>query len=257
MLTAACESFLARLDQETVLGQTRIRRTGSSLEIRHIDDQETDASQLEQLSLAGLCEWVQTTQEGHYRPLKSAPTLRPGWRFTANSDEAFEAAFQQLYPGAIPDLHAILGGTATPTSYREYTDRQTGMYRIATKLDDDEVENVVKACCDPRFCLKERRWEISPDAACDAATDRIPCLEPCAILLELARKAVRIEQEAKLDSGFSKSELESIQTALHSASTQIVEREAEFGNARNPRRNALLKLKVDSLLTKLRDRPEP
>jgi hypothetical protein len=256
MLTTACKSFLSSLEEETVLGQAHIRRTGSALELRHVRDRDVDKSKLQTLSLQELCDWVQSTEEGHYRPLKSAPNLRPGWRFPAPNDKAFEAALQQLYPGAIPDLHASRETPGSTTCYRDYTNRQTGMYRVTAKLSDDEISSVIAACCDSRFCLKDRKWTINADEECESDSTSIPCLEPCAVLLELARKAMRIEQEAKLDAKFSKSELESIQAALETGTDQLVEREADFGDARNPRRNLLLKLKVDSLLTNIREQPE-
>jgi hypothetical protein len=97
-----------------------------------------------------------------------------------------------LYPGAVADWFATQAAQPPVTSYREFTSRQTGMYRITTHLDDAAVAAVIHACCHKDFCLKRRLWTVegaAPDAA--DAKSLIPCLEPCAILLEAARKAAR------------------------------------------------------------------
>jgi len=59
----------------------------------------------------------------------------------------------------------------------------------------NQVFSVVKACCHPRFCLKRRLWGLgSLESDTVQAKSIIPCLEPCALLLEFARTAARIEQ---------------------------------------------------------------
>ena len=107
-----------------------------------------------------------------------------------------EQALNQLYPGAIADWYAAQTQPVPVTNYREFTERQTGMYRIATLLDDQQAAAVIRAGCHRRCCLKRRHWLVAglePDPAAEKSL--IPCLEPCAVLLELARQAVRLEQE--------------------------------------------------------------
>jgi hypothetical protein len=139
---------------------------------------------------------VQFTAAGAFRPLKSAPNLRRGWRVSLADDDALELALNHLYPGAIADWFAASRNPPPITSYREFTARQTGMYRITTLLDDSVAGAAIRACCHPDFCLKQRLWSVGQLAA-DAASEKsiIPCLEPCAILLEFARKVARLEQE--------------------------------------------------------------
>jgi hypothetical protein len=72
------------------------------------------------------------------------------------------------------------------------------MYRITQMLDDAQAREVIRACCNAGCCLKRRLWTVeslAPDAP--AEKSEIPCWEPCAILLESARKAVRVEQAEK------------------------------------------------------------
>jgi hypothetical protein len=80
------------------------------------------------------------------------------------------------------------------TDYRAFTERQTGMYRITTKLSDSDVAGVIRACCAKESCLKRRLWTISGLETDSPETKSIiPCLEPCAMLLESARTAARLK----------------------------------------------------------------
>ena len=182
--------------------------------------------------------------------MKSAPTLRRGWRVVAAHDQEMEIALNYLYPGALADGHAAAGANPPVTHYREFTARQTGMYRITAMLDDAQAAAVIKACCDSRFCLKRRLWtvaELEGDSA--ESSSVIPCLEPCAVFLEFARKAARIEQEEKVTMSLGASELETLVAALESttATTKAVLREADFGEAGNGRRAQLLWEKLKAL----------
>jgi hypothetical protein len=72
------------------------------------------------------------------------------------------------------------------------------------KLSDEQARS--SACCES-VCLKRRLWSIAglaPDAS--DAKSAIPCLEPCAIMLEFARKAMRLEQEEKANLALGPSE---------------------------------------------------
>jgi hypothetical protein len=129
------------------------------------------------------------------------------------------------------------------------------MYRITQKLDDEQVADVIRACCAPNFCLKRRLWTVdglSADESGENAKSLIPCLEPCAILLELARKAMRIEQEEKADLRLASSDLESALRALEIALARrpAGSREADLTDPANPRRLALALAKLRKLLPK-------
>jgi hypothetical protein len=141
---------------------------------------------------------AQFTTGGAFRPLKAAPNLRRGWRASAADDDALELALNHLYPGAVADWFAARANPPPVTSYREFTARQTGMYRITTMLTDGVAAAAIRACCHADSCLKRRLWTVeglAPDAAEEKSA--IPCLESCAIMLEFARKVARLEQEEK------------------------------------------------------------
>jgi len=133
---------------------------------------------------------------GEFRPLKAAPTLQRGWRMQVANDAELELALSQLYPGAVADWFAARSANPPVTNYREFTHRQTGMYRITTMLSDAEAARVTSAGCAKGLCLKRRLWTVAglePDGAREKSL--IPCLEPCAVLMESARKAVRAAQQ--------------------------------------------------------------
>lgn len=246
----ALASFLARMREECVVAQALIRRAGNGFELRHRDDGGLPSEELRLLRIEELRELAQTTETGTYRPLKSAPTLRRGWRAVAAHDRELEIALNHLYPGALADGHAASGANPPVTHYREFTARQTGMYRITAMLDDAQAAAVIKACCDSRFCLKQRLWtvaELERDSV--ESSSVIPCLEPCAVFLEFARKAARIQQEEKVTVSLAASELETLVAVLENttATTAAVLREADFGEAANGRRAQLLLEKLKAL----------
>ena len=246
----ALATFLGQWRDELTLAQVLIRRAAAGYELRHVADREAAPESLSLLKCSELRALAQTTAEGAFRPLKSAPNLRAGWLAVPATDAELEAALQQLYPGALADWFAAQSSPPPVTDYRAFTGRQTGMYRITAMLDDAQAALAIGVCCDRRFCLKQRCWTIAglePDAVTEKSL--IPCLEPCAVLLEFARKAMRLEQEAKVRAELAPEELATLRAALEAAATHpATEREADFGNPLNPRRLELLRRKLEPLL---------
>ena len=246
----ALKSFVASFTSDLTFAQVFIVRRDAGYELRHVADRGADDAQLRCVPLAELRLLAQSTEAGAFRPLKSAPNLRRGWRMSIASDAELQIALDQLYPGAIADWHAAQSPVPPVTHFREFTNRQTGMYRIAQMLTDAQAALVIAAGCHKNFCLKQRLWTVAnfpPDQREEKSL--IPCLEPCAVLLEFARKVMRIEQEAKLTLALAPAELDTISAALeHIARHTIVEvREGDFNAAANPRRAQLLLAKLRAL----------
>lgn len=244
----ALAAFCAALGSELGLAQVRVRRLSSGFELRHASDQSAAVESLRQVPINELRALANHTATGEFRPIKAAPNLRAGWLCRVASEAELELALDQLYPGAIADWFAAQQAAPPVTHYREFTKRQTGMYRITTMLTDPQAAQVIRACCDVRFCLKRRLWTVdglAPDAA--TAKSLIPCLEPCAVMLEFARKAVRIEQEEEKPTlTLAPSEVASLLAALDAALAHppAGQREADFAAADNPRRLQLLREKL-------------
>jgi hypothetical protein len=248
-LNPALHQFADQLGDAFVLAQVLVSRHGPAFELRHVDDKGKDASQLRDLKPEALRTLAQFTADGEFRPLKSAPNLASGWRAAAADVEELGFALERLYPGAIADWFAASAPVPPVTHYREFTARQTGMYRLTTKLDDAQAARVAGACCEARFCLKRRLWTVpglGPDEA--GAKSLIPCLEPCAVLLEFARKAVRLEQEDKMHLELSAGEVATLQETVRLAlGAKPAGREADFTQPANPRRIRWLLSKLGSL----------
>ncbi|HZV33706.1 MAG TPA: DR2241 family protein [Verrucomicrobiae bacterium] len=194
----ALQHFVAQIGNELVIAQVLIARQGAGYELRHIEDRELAANSLRSVKPEDARALAQFTASGKFRPLKSAPTLQRGWRIAAAKDNELETALARLYPGAIADWHAAQSASPPVTHYRDYVNRQSGMYRITAMLTDAQAAEVARTVCDAKNCLKRRLWTVgglAPDVAENKSI--IPCLEPCAVLMEAARKAFRDAQEEK------------------------------------------------------------
>jgi hypothetical protein len=223
-MNIALTAFLASFEPETIFGQLLIRRAGSGFELRHAVDAGARPESLKLLDVHELRALAQFTVTGLFRPLKSAPNLRCGWRCLAVGESELEQALNHLYPGTVADWFAVRSGAPPITSYRQFTARQTGMYRITTLLSDGIAAAAIRACCHSDFCLKRRLWSVeglAPDAMEEKSA--IPCLEPCAVLLEFARKVARLEQEGA-------------GAVPPLAQPDPTVAETDFDSARNPRR---------------------
>jgi sirohydrochlorin cobaltochelatase len=193
----ALKAFVGQMGNEILLAQVIIRRGSPGYELRQVEERDFPLERLRLVRPAEARLLAQFTAAGEFRPLKAAPTLANGWRIKASNDTDLELALNGLYPGALADWHAAQSPKPPLTDYRVFAGRQSGMYRITVKLTDAQAADVISRCCDAAHCLKRRLWTVAglePDKA--GQKSLIPCLEPCAVLLELARKAARTGQEA-------------------------------------------------------------
>jgi len=248
----ALAHFLKTLSEELIWGQVLIRRAVSGFELRHSKDRNAESAQLKTMSPPQLHELALYNSLGQFRPLKSAPDLRTGWTVQCRSEEDLGFALNRLYPNSIVDWYSATVASAPVTHYREFTNRQAGMYRITQMLDDEQAGNVIRAACHQNFCLKRRLWTVQ-GLPVDGAQGKsaIPCLEPCAILLELARKTMRSEQEEKLTLQLSRSDLETLLSSAKEVSNASLTPAGEIGEAGNPRRVQLVLEKLRSKVGQL------
>ncbi len=140
---------------------------------------------------------------GKFRPLKTAPNLRHGWRLELSNLAEVLLALDFLYPAAAGTAR-ILAESALPVfPLRSTLDRQTGMYAVTKKITDEQAAEVIKTICDPeKGCLRRILWPISPETpsprqqeSADIATQgqEIPllCAEACNLFVAAARGAVK------------------------------------------------------------------
>lgn len=241
----ALEAFVAHLAPELVFGEVLLQVRPEGYDLRHVADRSApDLRDVPINELRALADFTKTRQ---FRPLKSAPTLQQGWRCVAHSQAELDEALQRLYPGGVADWFAANQLHPPAVDYRDYTGRQTGMYRVTTLLTDEQVMQVARAGCHPKFCLKRRLWKVKglpPEEV--AGKSLLACLEPCPVLLEFARTAARLEQREKKPLPLTAEELASLVTALQQALAvmKVDRREADFSAADNPRRLQLLLEKI-------------
>ena len=228
-----------------------LRRIDGGFRLTHLEDR--DATNLRELKATELRDLAQFSATKQFRPLKSAPTLQRGWVYLARNTSELEFALECFYPGAVADWFAVKQPDPPITHYRDFTTRQTGMYRVTAMLTDEQAAQVAQAGCHRHFCLKQRLWTVhglAPESADQKSA--IPCLEPCAVLLEFARTAARLEQREKRTLALSAEEWETCVRALeHSIrGTGETVREADFAAVENPRRGQLLLEKLKSVMVK-------
>ena len=148
---------------------------------------------------------------GAYRPLKTAPNLRHGWSLTLVDARAVRVALDLFYPGRLPAYVAWRRGALQTTPLRSTLARQTGMYRVAANITDDQADELVADFCrSDGGCLRAIQWardargtaasSLLPAQKFDPAHDQtgrgeqvIPmlCQEPCNLLVAAARKVVK------------------------------------------------------------------
>lgn len=153
---------------------------------------------------------------GAYRPLKTAPNLRRGWRLVvADLDEA-RLALDLFYPGRAAAFRVRKMGELRTTALRVTLARQSGMYRVAAKISDQRANEVVAHVCrSDGGCLRTILWrrdsmgtpasEYLPASKFDPGFDQtgraeaalpLLCQEACNLLVGELRNAVKSAREA-------------------------------------------------------------
>jgi sirohydrochlorin cobaltochelatase len=97
---------------------------------------------------------------GKYRPLKTAPNLRRGWRLELATAEDLRRALDYFYPGRLAVFAASKSGQLKTTPLRDALDRQSGMYRLAAKISDPQIDDLVANFCrSDAGCLRTILWK--------------------------------------------------------------------------------------------------
>ncbi len=160
--------------RELLIGQIRVTRLDDGHELRHRDDADRPPERLaahhdaEDAAALALYD-----DAGAYRPLKTAPNLRHGWRLVLPDARALRLALDLFYPARMGAWGRFQEGTLAVTPLRATLDRQTGMYRVAGKLTDEQADALVgRFCRSDGGCLRTILWPR--DAAGRAASTRLP-----------------------------------------------------------------------------------
>jgi sirohydrochlorin cobaltochelatase len=209
------KALAAALSDQSRFGQIFLQRTGSGgFVLRHRDDENAHGLKIFRKPEDAL-EIARYDDAGMYRPLKTAPNLRHGWRLELGDLGELRRALDYFYPGRLAMLAAWTENRLSTTPLRETLDRQSGMYRIAAKIPDEQVDHVVgNFCRSDGGCLRTILWKRDADGAIpstrlppekfDPAHDQtgrgentIPllCQEACNLLVAECRKVVKGEAD--------------------------------------------------------------
>jgi sirohydrochlorin cobaltochelatase len=171
----------------------RFRNAEDALEIAHFDD------------------------TGNYRPLKTAPNLRHGWQLELTGEENLRRALDYFYPGRLAMIAARAENRLKNTALRETLGRQSGMYRVAATISDQQLDDLIgNFCRSDGGCLRTIFWKrdvagtvpstrlpaekFDPDFDQASATGAIShgsmnlpllCQEACNLLVAECRKVVK------------------------------------------------------------------
>lgn len=111
--------------------------------------------------------------KGDYRPLKTAPNLRRGWRIELSTFEELCSALDQFYPGRLGVFASWKADRLQTTPLRHTLDRQSGIYRVAAQISDDQINDVVADFCrSDGGCLRTILWKR--DAGGTVASTKLP-----------------------------------------------------------------------------------
>ncbi len=201
------------------------KREGAGFVLSHRDDASLDQLQTYQ-DAENAIEIAKYDDAGNYRPLKTAPNLRHGWRLEFATVEELRRALDYFYPSRLAVFAAWKSGYLKTTAFRETLDRQSGMYRVAAKISDPQINDLVADFCrSDSGCLRTILWKRDRNgviastklpkekfdslydqvmAACsrrpagdahashsEATTVPLFCQEPCNLLIAECRKVVK------------------------------------------------------------------
>ena len=148
---------------------------------------------------------------GNYRPLKTAPNLRRGWELKLTNVTELRLALELFYPGRLAAFLAFERNELVTTPLRDTLERQTGMYRIAAQINEEQADELVgRFCRSDGGCLRTILWRR--DRAGTTPSTRLPpekfdpghdqtgraepavpllCQEACNLLVAEARNVVQ------------------------------------------------------------------
>jgi sirohydrochlorin cobaltochelatase len=209
------ESLLA--EKTSRIGQLEISACAGGFIVCHRDDVGRDDVVLS--GIGDAFEIARFDDSGNYRPLKTAPNLRHGWKIFLSNAADLQQAIDAIYPGRFAILRALESGGLVTTSLRETLNRQSGMYRVAAKISDQQIDELVgNFCRSDGGCLRTILWKRDdkgavpstklPSEKFDPAHDQmakgekcIPllCQEACNLLVAACRDKVKGTSSAGRD----------------------------------------------------------
>ena len=152
--------FKSALAPPFYFGQILVqKRNDAGFLLSHLDDESLDQLQMYR-DAEDAVEIAKYDDAGNYRPLKTAPNLRHGWRLELATDEELQRSLDYFYPGRLAVFAAWQSAYLKTTPLRETLDRQSGMYRVAAKVSDQQINDLVADFCrSDSGCLRTILWK--------------------------------------------------------------------------------------------------
>jgi sirohydrochlorin cobaltochelatase len=149
----------AALSDRCYFGQILIQKTNDGFVLSHREDDTRNDLQTCRNAEEAI-EIAKYDDAGNYRPLKTAPNLRHGWRLRLQTLEELRRALDYFYPGRLAVFAGWKTGQLRTTNLRDTLDRQSGMYRVAAKISDAQIdETVADFCRSDGGCLRTILWK--------------------------------------------------------------------------------------------------
>jgi sirohydrochlorin cobaltochelatase len=196
------------------IGQIAIGcRDDGTFSLSHREDAARDNLTIYREPDAGL-ELARFDDTGNYRPLKTAPTLRHGWNLVLENLIELRTALDLFYPGRLAAMFAFEKGELVATPFRETLARQSGMYRVAAQIAEEQADELIGDFCrSDGGCLRTILWQRDPNGTtpstklprvkfdsrhdqtgAGAPTLPLLCQEACNLLVAEARRVVQENQ---------------------------------------------------------------
>jgi sirohydrochlorin cobaltochelatase len=155
-------------------GQVLIRpQPNGGFRLCHRDDADSDAAGQIVRNAEEALDIARTDDAGNYRPLKTAPNLRHGWQMELGTMEDLVRALDLFYPARLAAWDAHNRNRLYTTPLRETLGRQTGMYRVAANISDEQADDVIaRFCRSDGGCLRTILWKR--DASGTLPSARLP-----------------------------------------------------------------------------------
>lgn len=195
-----------------------VQLTGGALQLTHRSTNSTagETPMLQNVDFAPeeALEIAKFDDAGNYRPLRTAPNLRHGWTITVPSVADARKVIDAIYPARLAAWSAWKLGRLTMTPLRHTLHRQSGMYRVAAKIADEQIDDLVgNFCRSDGGCLRTILWRRDLDG--HVASTKLPstkfnpafdqtaraercipllCQEACNLLITACRDVVKQEK---------------------------------------------------------------
>jgi sirohydrochlorin cobaltochelatase len=149
--TALTDAFL--------FGQILIRRSDQGFVLLHRSDERREDLHVLRGAESAI-DIARNDDAGNYRPLKTAPNLRHGWRLELSTIGELKHGLDYFYPGRLSVFVAWKTDQLRTTPLRDTLDRQSGMYRLAAKISDEQINDLIGDFCrSDGGCLRTILWK--------------------------------------------------------------------------------------------------